>query len=380
MNGKRRHGSILIILCLALTICFGSVVAMADEDAHIGAQVSVSIQSFNQELARGEVYAYTFKEAIQRLSANSSSVTITFNQSGTQSSIHSVNGIDNNHFSSGGWYGYIVRGTQTLRPDNYLDVLLENDDEIVLYYGHAIDTKIVSKFSAVLHNSFVTFQAASTYTEWLESNGVWVKDERNENISDLKIHLFLPGGGQKVLKTNAVGSVSARLSKLGMYRFYGEDYRTGSIPGVVRTNDHYFFYGVADPEHVSRAEAAAFVVGLFDIDKNPSGSDRFLDVNEKTPYQAEIRTALSAGIVKGFTDETFKPNDDVSVMQLAIMLTQAETGIENPTAYYTTGLPAWAQSKIDTGIQQRLIVPLGKDWLETITQQDLETICDLLSK
>lgn len=81
--------------------------------------------------------------------------------------------------------------------------------------------------------------------------------------------------------------------------------------------------GSYDPNgFVTRAEFAKMVViaaGIY----NENDTCSFKDVSKKDWYYSYVGSAVKAGIVTGYTDGTFKPNEKISRQNMAVMISRA---------------------------------------------------------
>ena len=75
---------------------------------------------------------------------------------------------------------------------------------------------------------------------------------------------------------------------------------------------------------VTRAEFATMLVKSMGLPPSTEKSDKnlltFSDVKPADWHYELLRTAVKAGLIKGFTDGTFRPNDPVTREQVAVMV------------------------------------------------------------
>ena len=106
---------------------------------------------------------------------------------------------------------------------------------------------------------------------------------------------------------------------------------------------------------LTRAELTAWLVRLFGnqaVQSAPSGQGAaaFTDVGSEW-YAAEIREAVRLGMVTGYPDGTFRPNQSVARQEAAAMLNRV-LNVEHPGSDEATGftdwanVPAWARTHI----------------------------------
>jgi hypothetical protein len=57
---------------------------------------------------------------------------------------------------------------------------------------------------------------------------------------------------------------------------------------------------------------------------NTGGGPHFSDVQQDNPFYDYVETAYNRGVIAGYSDGTFKPNNDVTRGQLSKIIVQAE--------------------------------------------------------
>ncbi|OWA37829.1 hypothetical protein B9G55_07270 [Saccharibacillus sp. O16] len=126
-----------------------------------------------------------------------------------------------------------------------------------------------------------------------------------------------------------------------------------------------------DAEHfapsrsISRAEFAALVVRSLGLTSSSSAALPFEDVKGGTWYAQAVATASEAGLMSGYPDGSFRPNDPITRQEIAMTLTQAARFVGQPLTSSAsqaggfTGLdqaPSWSRealtSLIASGIMQ----------------------------
>ncbi|CAM3160899.1 S-layer-like y domain-containing protein [Paenibacillus lupini] len=108
---------------------------------------------------------------------------------------------------------------------------------------------------------------------------------------------------------------------------------------------------------ISRAEFAALVVKALGFAPTSEDIKTFTDVQPSTWYASYINTAVQYGIVKGMSDGTFHPNQEVTRQEMAVMLDRVLELTQKDTSSWDTGTTAfeqdgsqiaeWAQSSIE---------------------------------
>lgn len=96
--------------------------------------------------------------------------------------------------------------------------------------------------------------------------------------------------------------------------------------------------------------------------------------------KANIKQAVSTGIVKGYTDGTFKPNAKVTRAEFVVMLMNAlkPTG-KSVEMRFTDSIPAWAQKSIAQALEAKIIQGYEDGTFrpaENITRSELAVMID----
>ncbi|WP_276353811.1 putative Ig domain-containing protein [Cohnella caldifontis] len=82
--------------------------------------------------------------------------------------------------------------------------------------------------------------------------------------------------------------------------------------------------GRFDPEgQVTRAQFAAMLVRALGISEGGSGKPLFTDVEGTQWYASSVEAAAESGLVSGYADRTFRPNQTISRAEMAVMLGHA---------------------------------------------------------
>jgi len=123
----------------------------------------------------------------------------------------------------------------------------------------------------------------------------------------------------------------------------------------------------APQSKVTRAQLAAMAVGALGLESAPAGTT-FKDVRGNDWYAGAVGAAAGQGIIKGFSDKTFRPKAYVSREQVAVILVQAlktSTGVYVPdkagTAEYLArfrdnkAISPWARPFVAAAVRDGLI-------------------------
>ncbi|MEK0314842.1 S-layer homology domain-containing protein [Cohnella sp. 56] len=118
---------------------------------------------------------------------------------------------------------------------------------------------------------------------------------------------------------------------------------------------------------VTRAEFAAIIVRGLGLKLN-DGANPFNDVTSGSWYEGAIRTAAAYGLIAGFADGTFRPNEKLTREQAMTMLSRAMevTGLTDKLAASPAdatlqmfedagGVSAWARSGVSYSVQAGIV-------------------------
>lgn len=122
-----------------------------------------------------------------------------------------------------------------------------------------------------------------------------------------------------------------------------------------------------EPERdVTRAEFAALIVRSLGLSKIEADSS-FSDVQASDWFTAEVNAAVAAGIVDGYPDGTFKPNNKINREELAAMVVRALqfagvdtslTAVERAqllSGYSDSGSIVWAHAEVAAAIDAGIV-------------------------
>ncbi len=128
-----------------------------------------------------------------------------------------------------------------------------------------------------------------------------------------------------------------------------------------------------EPEKpVTRAEFAMFIVRGLGLSGDKAEGAKFKDVSTSSAMAAYIGAASKAGIVKGHTDGTFKPNNYVTREEMAAMIIRAAAvaGVQvelkgSAASYFTpyrdrASIANWAQDALAKSVDAGIITGLTK--------------------
>ncbi|MGO4107875.1 S-layer homology domain-containing protein [Paenibacillus sp. YAF4_2] len=115
---------------------------------------------------------------------------------------------------------------------------------------------------------------------------------------------------------------------------------------------------------VTRAEFAAMVVRALGISEDQAAAS-FKDVSSKDWFAGAVGAAVKAGIVKGYEDNSFKPNASITREEMAVMISRALTftgkqpagsGTELLNAFKDkASIEAWAKQAVAQAVDAKII-------------------------
>lgn len=94
----------------------------------------------------------------------------------------------------------------------------------------------------------------------------------------------------------------------------------------------------------------------------------FTDVTENSPYNEAISTMVSLGLLKGYDDGTFRPNDTITRAEFAAVITRAigleeiaasTSSVEIFTDMSTNGAAHWASGYVRVAYDKKIILGMG---------------------
>ena len=121
--------------------------------------------------------------------------------------------------------------------------------------------------------------------------------------------------------------------------------------------------GIFDPQGiVTRAEFSKMLAMVFDVvDEN--AVNNFSDVYDTDWYGIYVSSAVKTGIVKGYPDGTFKPNNSISRLEMAVMAGRAlklkgygaPKDIEQYLAFNDRNLINFGETEVSMAVQNEII-------------------------
>ncbi|MGZ9583623.1 S8 family serine peptidase [Paenibacillus marinisediminis] len=197
-------------------------------------------------------------------------------------------------------------------------------------YGVYFDILVLDKNGKVIPNP--TFKAAVDVSIPLESLAVG-------NLNPEKLSLFKIEEDGKIGQRNGRivdGKVVVQLKSFSRYMFMGKDISFADVTKVKypwaineievlaakdivngRSATQY-----APSQQVTRAEFVALLVRALELQPDKANKVTFSDVQEGSWYYEAVQTAVAAGFIKGYSDESFAPNKNISRAEMAVILSR----------------------------------------------------------
>ena len=255
----------------------------------------------------------------------------------------------------------VLPDTHTLTTSNQTTVtVLDKENKAVKGVSVTIKDKTTEKTATTDANGKVTLPVKSTGGgsssggggrggssggSYISSNitNITVTDKNGKTVSvskstdkDGKITLTLPNGADLTgenyytikatdSKGNAKADVSIILKDKKNNSANGTTDKNGML--ILPASEHKaYIFGYADgtfrpDNNMSRAEAAAIFARLISEQKGEkiSGKSNFNDVSKNEWYSDYIGYLSKYGIIKGYSDNTFRPDDNVSCAEFVAM-------------------------------------------------------------
>jgi uncharacterized protein YjdB len=113
----------------------------------------------------------------------------------------------------------------------------------------------------------------------------------------------------------------------------------------------------APNQSLTRAQFATLLIKGLGLEPNSSRADQFSDVSSKDWFFNEVGTAVETGLISGYPNGTFKPNQKISRQEMAVMVNNAlkfaqyneEGTIENVISFVDAhAMDSWSQQAVTT--------------------------------
>lgn len=246
---------------------------------------------------------YTFKlskealQAIQSILPNAKDVTIAWNQV-TEDVRKQM----------------LKQQNQTIIPLGQLNISTSNDAKSILLTGKATGSPILSIITKGQIDPLIS--TVALYDE-VNNSYTFVPATFMKKNGQTIVNIHYSGSGTFVIVTSAktFDDVTNHWAKSYIERSASKLLVTG------RTNALF-----APNEEITRAEVVTVLVRVLGLQSNNS-YESFNDVTANAWYAKAIQIATSEGIVEGYSDGSFKPNQPVSREELAVIIKRVMNNI-----------------------------------------------------
>jgi len=339
------------------------------------ATVYLRVEGINKTIMEGDVEADVFVRALQKLAQECEIEVIMRNSEGGQQ-LFSINSIENNTYGlKAGWKFYILRNKSIIEVNDINNTVIENGDKLVVYYGDNETTKKINNIKQSYSDGKLELEFISSVTTWIEKDGVWKPETINNTLEDVSVHMLT--GNKKIItkKATSDGKVSFELASPNICVYYADGYRDEKVPTIVKTDTIKDIIGIDESKNLTRAELIAILINYFEIDANKEIENKsFLDVTDDTPYKEQIYIAASNSIINGDENNCFKPDDEITMQELAVILYKIYEDKQDSIQIDSIDLgnySLWAESFIKGVIQKGIIKDIPSDWLQKVTAKDI---------
>lgn len=311
--------------------------------------VTVRVEGDAGTLAAGQARGGTALEAVETL-LKAKQVKYDVKELSFGKYIAAVNGIEAGKYGGyDGWMFAVVRGGAWIIPAEGVGTfLLENGDEVVVYYGGDA-TKLAEPLTvspaAPKPGEEITVTVANRAWNWTEN-----QFDPAQPIAGATVSV---GTAQAV--TDEKGIAKLKVTAEGLYTLQVTGYAKDGAPNVVRSTAALpvagvysdskavaswaqeavriaraasVFNGPADAktafepkQAVTRAEFVSALVRALGL--KGKGSPSFKDISGKAWYAKDIQAAVAAGLVGGVAPDKFAPDATLTREQAAMLLTRA---------------------------------------------------------
>lgn len=106
---------------------------------------------------------------------------------------------------------------------------------------------------------------------------------------------------------------------------------------------------IAPNADLTRAEAAMMLYRLLDErtkERYIDSENAFTDVHEDAWYAGAVVCLSKIGLVNGYPDRTFRPNNKITRGELVVLLSRCILNPDTDGAGFTDSIPGWAESNV----------------------------------
>lgn len=348
-----------------------------------GVKVYLRVEGTENTVMEGEVEADTVIEALQILGKEKNiNVILKININNQQ--IYSIDNITNDKFSKGdSWNVSVFRKNELVVSENIEKMKLLNGDEVVIYYGYKNITPVEINVSEKVENDVLKLQASHKISQWINNEGKWELELTEDYLENIKVHLKSESVSQsvyeKVYTTDKDGKVEFEIEELNAYTYFLEGYKKSSVPDIVKTKDKIIISGIDENEKLTRAKLTAFLINYYGIKNEKTEKIEiekvFTDIKLDSKYKEYLELAWSEGIIKGNGDNTFRPDDEITLQEFISILDNifCEKEKEDIKVTQDTLLDCdnWAVECIENVVKKRIIKNGEYNWTKSVELKDI---------
>ena len=377
LKKRKLWGTIVAVILLCISV--GSMVY--GQEVYKGVWVDIRIESHDSTMMVGRVQANNLMEAVQRF-GQQNKVEIVVEETEYGSYVSSIGGVKEKTFDGmDGWSGFVVRKDIVVEPQTaWSEIPLQTNDEIVIYYMSFGRTKVPTDLIIKETDGKWGIKCASTSTRWEQEGEQWVAKMVTENLTDINAYIQRIDS-DKVLsfKTDKDGYASIGTLAPGVYTYYVDGYISKDVPTVVKSSKRVFLVGISNTSELSRGE---FISLLVKSNKLPKALHKvsFTDVTANTKYADEILAAAAAGLIKGYSDMTFRPEAPISLLEAVILVGRLYPIQEVKETVALKDVPAWAKASVQAAMDQRALRNITLNWKQPLTSKNAAKLFENLMK
>lgn len=175
-------------------------------------------------------------------------------------------------------------------------------------------------------------------------NNIYYLNEDGENI-----FIGTNGGAAVLSNTKTFEDVQTHWAKNDIEKMTTMGYINGDN-GMFRPTDS-----------ITRAEFVSLMVRILDLKTSNSLKSTFIDVKSTDWFAEDLVAAIESGIIKGYDDGTFRPNENIKRQEIASIISNklgeklAEDETEQILSGYTDEVSTWAKSSVALATKAEII-------------------------
>lgn len=224
------------------------------------------------------------------------------------------------------------------KKDSYQDIVSRlyeggaTDDDMTKFFDD-VQNEIIKNYTALTNENFDEVMQGAIEKALKYSSNQKVYDALASKFTNEALYYLLNGKVPESLKAlydNMKSEILASEELMDAINktFLDEGEFAWAMPAILPLVKSGILKGYSDKTFrgnnpVTRAEFTKMVVMAFSGNDTDATSD-FVDVNENDWFYSYVSTAKNAKIISGYTDNTFKPNDTISRQDMALIIKNAK--------------------------------------------------------